>query len=47
MRTRFASAKAAAARTNGLAGIVERIGIDRYEKQLRVKAQAVSGPNFL
>jgi hypothetical protein len=34
-----------------LAGIVERIGIDRYidryEKPQRVKAQALSGPDFL
>jgi hypothetical protein len=47
MRTRFPSAKAAAARTSGLAGIVERIGIDRYEKPQRVKAQALSGSDFL
>jgi hypothetical protein len=47
MRTRFPSAKAAAARTSGLAGIVKRIGIDRYEKPQRVKAQALSGPDFL
>jgi hypothetical protein len=30
-----------------LAGIVKRIGIDRYEKLQRVKAQALSGPDFL
>jgi hypothetical protein len=47
MRTRFPSAKAAAARTSGLAGIVKRIGIDRYEKQPRVKVQALCGPTFL
>jgi hypothetical protein len=47
MRTRFPSAKAAAARTSGLAGIVKRIGIDRYEKQPRAQAQALCGPDFL
>jgi hypothetical protein len=30
-----------------LASIVKRIGIDRYEKQPHVKAQALSGSDFL